>query len=261
MFIIRIRKGKTMEKRAKSKSRNEAQEELEYYIEINKLSPHDKLPSERELSELFEINRSTLRGAILNMIEEGKLYKETRSGNYVAEPKILRNLNDMDSLTKLVDKYGKTIQNKVLSADIIESNKQITKHLQVPLGTKVFQLIRLRYIDQIPVTIETSIIEYARFPEIDKIDFKTQSLYHVMETKFNTKIVKGKEMLGLTYATSDEAAQLEINTEDPIFFISGETMDNQDRPIEYFRSVVRSDKIKFYSLLAKENEKNLRGEY
>lgn len=241
-----------MEKRVKSKSRNEAQEELEYYIEVNGLKPHERLPSERELSEMFEINRSTLRGAIQIMIDEGKIYKETRLGNFVAEPKIRRNLNNMDSLSKLAESLGKKIRNKVLSVEIIESNKQITKNLKVPLGTKVVQLIRLRYLDEVPLSIETSILEYDRFPGIEKIDWHNQSLYNVLETKYHADIKKGKEQLGLTFATSEEAKYLKIENEDPIFFISGVTLDSEEKPIEYFRSVIRPDKIKFHSLLLKE---------
>lgn len=249
-----------MEERVKSKSKNEAQEELEYYIEVNQLKPHDKLPSERELSEMFDINRSTLRGAIQKLIEEGKLYKEAGAGNFVAEPKIIRNLNNMDSLTKLVESNGKTIKSKVLSANIIESNKQITKNLKIPLGTKVFQLTRLRYIDNIPVTIETSILDYGKYPGIEDVDFETQSLYQVLETKYGADLTKGNEKLGLTFATSDEAQRLGIDLEEPIFFISGVTTDNEDKPIEYFRSVVRPDKIKFSSILIKEQEKDMEGE-
>ena len=249
-----------MEDKSKSKSRNEAQEEIEYYIEVNELKPHDRLPSERELSEIFNLNRSTLRGAIQKLIEEGKIYKEAGVGNYVAEPKMVRNLNMMDSLTKFVESHQKTIKSKVLSANIIECNKQITKNLKIPLGTEVFQLTRLRYVDNVPVSIETSFLNYEKFPGIEAKDFEIQSLYHVMENEYGAEIIKGKEKLGLTFATSDEAQRLEIEIEEPIFFISGVTTDNEDNPVEYFRSVVRPDKIKFSSVLKKEQDKIVEGE-
>ena len=91
---------------------------------------------------------------IQKLIEEGKIYKEAGVGNYVAEPKMIRNLNMMDSLTKFVESNQKTIKSKVLSANIIESNKQITKNLKIPLGTEIFELTRLRYVDNVPISIE-----------------------------------------------------------------------------------------------------------
>jgi GntR family transcriptional regulator len=246
-----------MEELGKSKSRNEAQEELEYYIKVNHLEAHDKLPSERELSELFNINRSTLRAAIIRMIDEGKLYKVTGSGNFVQEPKIVRNLNNLDSLTELVKGFGKQISSKVIHASVIEANKQIMKKLKLPLGTKVFQMLRVRLIDNEPFALETSFIEYQRFEGIDKYDFEEVSLYKTLKDVYGVDIVKGQEKLTLTYATEEEAELLSVTYESPLFFISGTAEDKEDRPVEYFRSVVRPDKMKFSSILVKKNQEEM----
>lgn len=246
-----------MEEQGKSKSRNEAQEELEYYIKVNQLKAHDKLPSERELSELFNINRSTLRAAIIRMIDEGKLYKVTGSGNFVQEPKIVRNLNDLDSLTKLVEGFGKKISSKVILATVIEANKQIMKKLKLPLGTKVFQLLRVRLIDNEPFVLETSFIEYQRFEGIDRYNFEEVSLYRILKDDYGVDIVKGQEKLTLTYATEEEAELLSVAYKSPLFFISGTAEDRDDRPVEYFRSVVRPDKMKFSSILMKKNQEEV----
>ncbi|MEL7658587.1 MAG: GntR family transcriptional regulator, partial [Bacillota bacterium] len=228
--------------------------ELEYYIKVNHLKAHDKLPSERELSELFNINRSTLRAAILRMIDEGKLYKATGSGNFVQEPKIVRNLNDLDSLTELVKRFGKEISSQVIHASVIEANKQIMKKLKLTLGTKVFQLLRVRLIDNEPFALETSLIEYQRFEGIEKYDFEKVSLYKTLKDVYGVDIVKGQEKLTLTYATEEEAELLSITYESPLFFISGTAEDKEDRPVEYFRSVVRPDKMKFSSILVKKSQ-------
>lgn len=246
-----------MEELGKSKSRNEAQEELEYYIKVNHLEAHDKLPSERELSELFNINRSTLRAAIIRMIDEGKLYKVTGSGNFVQEPKIIRNLNNLDSLTELVKGFGKEISSKVIDASVIEANKQIMKKLKLTLGTKVFQLLRVRLIDNEPFALETSFIEFQRFEGIEKYDFGKDSLYKTLKDIYGVDIVKGQEKLTLTYATEEEAELLSITYESPLFFISGTAEDNEDRPVEYFRSVVRPDKMKFSSILVKKSQEEM----
>jgi GntR family transcriptional regulator len=246
-----------MEELGKSKSRNEAQEELEYYIKVNHLEAHDKLPSERELSELFSINRSTLRAAIIRMIDEGKLYKVIGSGNFVQEPKIVRNLNNLDSLTELVKGFGKEISSKVIHASVIEANKQIMKKLKLPLGTKVFQLLRVRLIDNEPFALETSFIEYHRFEGIEKYDFEKVSLYKTLKDVYGVDIVKGQEKLTLTYATEEEAELLSITYESPLFFISGTAEDKEDRPVEYFRSVVRPDKMKFSSILVKKSQEEM----
>ena len=58
-----------------NRTRNEAIEKIESYIIKNKLAPHEKIPSERDLCEMWDFNRTTLRSAIQHLIIEGKLYR------------------------------------------------------------------------------------------------------------------------------------------------------------------------------------------
>lgn len=140
----------------KNRSRGEAIEEIEYYILKNKLQAHTKLPSERTMSEMWGFNRITLRSAIQRLILEGKLYNKRGSGTYIADEKIERNLQDLESPTKLISNLGKSLKNKVISAKVIESNKQTTQKLHLPLGHKVALLERVRFVENVPVMLETS---------------------------------------------------------------------------------------------------------
>ena len=51
-----------------------ATEYLESYILENNLKAHDRLPPERELSQMWNLNRVTLRSAIASMEAAGRLY-------------------------------------------------------------------------------------------------------------------------------------------------------------------------------------------
>ena len=44
-----------------------------------------KIPPERILAEMLNVNRFTLRQCLEELIEEGKLYRKPRKGTYVAE--------------------------------------------------------------------------------------------------------------------------------------------------------------------------------
>ena len=68
-----------------------AAEQIENYIAIHNLKPHDRLPSERSLAKEFGINRITLREAIARLENEHVLYSLIGSGTYVAEKKLRTN--------------------------------------------------------------------------------------------------------------------------------------------------------------------------
>lgn len=232
-----------------NRSRDEATEKIEYYISKNKLAPHAKLPSERDMCTMWDFNRTTLRSAIQRLIVEDKLYQKKGSGTYVAQPKLLRNLQDLSSLSTLVEENGQTLTNKILSSEIIESNKQISQKLHLALGRKVYVLTRLRYIDGEPVTIENSFINYEKFPNINQYDFSKDSLYSVMESHYDVQIMQGEERVGIAYATSYEAELLGLEVGQAVFYLTGVVYDGQGEPIEYFKSIVKENKMRFVSAL------------
>lgn len=233
----------------KNRSRGEAIEEIEYYILKNKLQAHTKLPSERTMSEMWGFNRITLRSAIQRLILEGKLYNKRGSGTYIADEKIERNLQDLESPTKLISNLGKSLKNKVISAKVIESNKQTTQKLHLPLGHKVALLERVRFVENVPVMLETSFLNYNLFANIEKHNFELESLYEVIEKQYGYKISKGEQNISIAYATSYEAELLHINEGDEVFYVSGTVYNEKEIPLEYFKSICRADKMRFVSIL------------
>ena len=65
------------------------------------------------------------------------------------------------------------------------------------------------------------------------------------------EISKGEENVGIAYATESEAELLDIPVGQALFYLTGVVSDEKDQPIEYFKSVIRSDKMRFASVLRK----------
>ena len=234
-----------------SRPRDEAEERIECYIIENSLQPHDRLPSERDLCKLWGLNRSTLHSAIARLISQGSLYAVAGSGTYISEPKITRNLQDLKSFSSVIEEYGRRLVTKVVSMNVIESNKLISQNLHVTLGYKVLELVRLRIVDDIPVLLEKSYINYQRYPGIEKHDFGRESLYSVLETKYNVSISKGEEKISITSVDKKEAELLSLSEKQAVFSLSGYVLDLSDIPVEYFKSLVRPDSVCFASELTR----------
>lgn len=231
--------------------RDTTAEMIECYIMENNMKPKDRLPAERRLCEMWHISRNTLRSAIRKLTMEGKVYSLVGSGTYVAPPKFVRKLQDIENLgmKSIVRNSGRKIRTDLLSVSTIECTKQISKRLHVPLGRKIFVLSRLRSIDATPSWTETSYLDYERFPDIEKYNFTEQSLYHIMETVFGVKVIQGKQKISITYTTKEEAELLVIPEETAVFYVSGIACDSAGNPVEYYRSIVRSDQVRFFSVL------------
>ena len=248
-----------MKERQEIRPRDEAVELIECYIQRKALTPHQKLPSERDLCELWNVNRSTLRTAIRRLTEEGKLYSVKGSGTFVAPPKLERNLQDTRSITELVRGARHFLQNKVLDIRIIECGKHVSRELQLPIGSKVFYLKRLRIMDGVPYTLESTYVDCAVCHGIEEYDFVDESLYRVL-SYYGVYLTQGRETIGVTYASEDEARWLEVAEGSAMFHLTGVSCSPNGQPVEYFSSVVRPDKVRFTSILRRYPPKEKRSD-
>lgn len=215
-----------------------AEECILYYILKNNLKPGDKLPSERDLAENFEINRTTLRSAISRLAKQGKLVKRNRSGIFVSENKLIRNVQDIESPSQIYNDSQYKFFSKVISLETLMANKILSKKLEVPLGTNITALKRLRILDGVPIILETSFSKFLSFI------FSKISLF-INEV---SKII-GKENIEVSLPQSQEKEILRLNDDQLIFIIRGTAMDRENKPVEYFNSFVRGDKVKFLTCL------------
>ena len=78
----------------------QVEEHIKQTIQSEELQPGDALPSERELSENFQISRMTVRQAITNLVNQGFLFREKGRGTFVSNQKFEQNLQGLTSFTE-----------------------------------------------------------------------------------------------------------------------------------------------------------------
>jgi len=235
----------------KNRPRDSAAEQIECYIIENDLSAHDKLPSERDMCEMWGFNRTTLRSAIHRLAVEGVLYNRIGSGTFVAPEKIVLNLQDLRSFSAVVAQSGRKLTNRVVKARVMECNKHLAQKLQKPLGYKVYELVRVRLVDDVPVLLENSFVDAVRCAGLENRDYTVTSLYDVLEQDYGIFVKSGSEKLGITFADEEEAQLLGIEDGAAVIYRSGVAEDEEHVPIEYFKSIARSEYIRFASVLTR----------
>lgn len=240
-----------MERIKKIPPHDRAVEQIIWYIEENNLKPHAKLPGERELCEMWNLNRSTLHQAIQQLIEEKRLYSEKGAGTFVAEPVLERNLQDGTSTSESMRKMGLFLWTEVLLSRVEECSEYVADKLSIPAGSKVFHLERLRLRNNTPIMIETSYMDYNRCKGIEEHDFSEESLYHLLE-EYGNSLGSGEEWISITTATEEEAERLQVSPGQQMYYLTGYINDTDDKPAEYFKIVARPDKVRFVTGLVRD---------
>lgn len=229
----------------------EAVEKLEDFIAVNRLKANTRIPSERDLCEMWGVSRSTLRQAVDTLVGWGVLYRVKGSGVYVAVPKMARNMVGVDAVIGELRQQGIFVSKKIVSARTLEATKQISRKLKIPLGRKVYEYIRLRKVDYIPSILETNYIDCQEYPGFDEQYTEKSSMDYMFEHIYHKKQTSGEEHISVTYASENEAQMLEVEPGAPLFFTSGVVEDENGMPITYYKQLIRSDQFKFVSVINK----------
>lgn len=232
-----------------SRPRDEIIERIECLMIERKLKPGDRLPSERELCETWGCNRMTFRAAVKRLVAENKLVTVPAKGNFVATEKLERYLQDLTSFSDFVMQKGFTIENRLVNSCILPASEKMSEKLNVPVGSDIFELVRLRIVNHAPISLETAQIPCQKFNGIQKYDFERLSLYSVLERKYSVIFGGGTEEISITFADAKEAEVLQVNEGEALFYLKGLTWDENNEPVEIIKSVSRIDRLSFAGIL------------
>lgn len=227
-----------------SQVKNKLQQEI-----TNHLSPHDQIPSEHDLMENFDVSRTTIRKAIDQLVQEGFLYKKHGKGTFVSEEKIHQQLAQYAGFSQQMEKMGYKVKYEELKKEIIICKNELAMKLEISLGDRVFELERRARRNEEYINLTQSYIPYVYVEGIEKYDFNSHSLYHILEKDYGIKIEQSTRGIEAILADYEIAEILGIKEGMPILKFEGfvTAILNEEKVLmEYFKTYYRTDDTKFF---------------
>jgi GntR family transcriptional regulator len=225
------------------------QESLASLVTSGDLRPGDTVPSERELSEQFNVSRMTVRQAISNLVSDGMLHRVQGLGTFVSELKDEYDIGLLVSFTESALQRGLKPSGKVLEFAQVMADERLARLLQINLGHKVYRLGRLRYGNNEPMVLEDCFFPCSRCPEIEKFDLQNQSIYHIWQHEYGIQFGKIRQTLEPVMATELQAELLDVPAGFPMMLVERISFDIHGQPVEYARDIHRGDKSRFVAEL------------
>ena len=78
-------------------------------IDKNELKSGDLVPSENQLTKLYDVSRMTVRQALNNLVTDGYLYKHKGKGTFVSQRKIEKNIHGVRGFTEEMEDVGRVV--------------------------------------------------------------------------------------------------------------------------------------------------------
>lgn len=218
---------------------------LQSAITRGELGPHERIPSERELSATLGASRMTIRQALVELMAEGALYTRSGKGTYVAA-KIDQPLQRLTSFTEDIRARGFRPASKVLAQELLPAPLELAEALGVRAGAELVRIRRLRLADDQPLAIETSHLPHELCPGLLDTDLSTSSLYELLETRYGISLSSAKQTIEASQALEEERLLLELPSQVPVLRLHRLTFAGDGRAVEFVRAVYRGDRYQLH---------------
>lgn len=222
-------------------------EDLETKIR-KEMKPNEKLPSERQLLEQYHVSRNTIRLALANLEERGIIYRLHGKGTFVSTTYLNKtNLSSMYSFTDEMRQTGHKPTTDNRTFKLIDPSEEVIEQLNLQDGEKAYKLVRVRYADGIPMMYGETYLPESIFPNLKLSDLNKNTLYGVLKEKYNERSVLAFEDVQAVSLSKEESEILETKLGAPSLKIYRRTINENNLPIEFTKTLARGDKFIYRS--------------
>jgi len=220
-------------------------EDIMKNIQEGKWSIGDRLPTEKELINIYGVSRTPVRQALEKLKNLGVVKSKQGKGTFVTDPRV-RAKTAWKQLTGFshyyIDNFHQ-INAKLLSISSEEPPKTALEHLNIEPGTRVLTLERLRKVNDTPVGyIKHYLSKNIKITkeEIEKNkDFISISAF-LEEHGFYVSEVQ--ERIYAKKANSKIASLLNISEGSSLLWINRYSFDAARRPLDYVEYYIVDDR-------------------
>lgn len=216
-------------------------------IRRGELLPNERLPSERELCEHYNISRITVRQALSTLNQEGLILSTAGKGNFVAQTGFTEELQPLSSFTQDLARRGMSASSITLAQSIIPADDGLSTKLTIPRGAEVVRLHRLRLADGLPIAIQLTYLPHHLCPNLLKFDFSARSLYDVLRHEFGLVLTRSDTEIMAALVQPDEASLLKLSRPAAVLVSEQTTSLENGVVIEVTRSTFNADRYKLHT--------------
>lgn len=207
----------------------------------------EKLPSENELCDKFEVSRVTIRRALQTLENEDLIYRCQGLGSFVTDHRSHHSFSMLNDFSEELAESGMKASSKLLSftqKDIADQHG-ILSALEMENKSLAVEIERIRLGDGRPLAYDITWLPIFYGQLIEDYDLRHQTIFNILEEEFEIPIERGCYRIEATLANKKLATHLQINIHAPILLITRVSYTVGDKPVYYQQRYYRNDKIVF----------------
>ena len=223
-------------------------ERLRRSIQAGQLRVGDRLPTEKQLSEQFRVNRHTLRQAIALLRQDGILRVERGRGTFVTAAPIRYAIGKKVRYNQMLKAQGHSVRFELVQSLEMPADESISKALSIEIGTPVALIERVGCADDSPISIGTGHFPLSLFPDL----LATESLEQLKNTgsisswlrdRYDIDHIRRQTTVSTRLVQPNDANHLALSLNQPILLAESINIDQHGRAVEYGVARFRGDRM------------------
>lgn len=204
----------------------------------------DKLPTDKEFCEIFNVSRITIRRALMDLEIDGYIHKIQGKGTFVKLKEFKQSLTSFYSFTNEIAKMGHTPSAVFLNLKTVEANKEVSESLRIDFCEPVYLLERLRLADEIIIAYDRSFMPIEYFPNFIENYKPNSSLYKTFQDFYNIYPNKADETLEAIAINKEDAVKMTVPAYSPQLLVKRIAYSGS-RIVEFNYRIVNSSMYKY----------------
>jgi GntR family transcriptional regulator len=216
--------------------------------------PGDRLPSESELCNQYQVSPMTVRRCIKTLLDQGIVSTIQGSGTYVKAP-------DLGGVTFSMEEFHNIFRDKertkvnILEVLIVKADETAATRLAISVGERTILIRRVLIRDGDPMLYHKEQLIYDPVRPIVEAELEVTSLHGLFVGTGETKLKRGELTIDAAVLTKEEADVLNTIPMQPAFRIEHIFFDFEDCPISWGRFICRGDRLKFATTVGINNKR------
>jgi GntR family transcriptional regulator len=205
----------------------------------------DKIPTEVELIEQYNVSRTTVRLAVNQLIEKGLVEKKSGKGTFVKKDRLYHPLREFKSLYDTLLESNIIPETELIDFQWKEANKMVCNSLGIPLKSQVLEVTRLYHVSNSPIAFAKLSIpsKYAKHIKLDEA--RIHPIYQIIEKKFSFKVKQANFEIFSEKPSNDILQYLKMDEHEPILGMERILYDDKGEAAEHTKAYFRADSYRF----------------
>lgn len=206
------------------------------------LEPGDRIPTERELCEGYDVSRTVVRQTLLELEHEGVISREKGRGTFLADRRSSAGFGGalIGTFEDIQSEEGHQ-HSRVVRRGIVPAPQRIADDLAIDEGAEVVEIERIREVDGVPWAFTRTHLPLDIGRPLLDVPLEDVSLFGILERDFGVRFDRARRSFVAELASQQVAEALDVDLGAPILAMRSVSYDESGRAVERFAGFHRGD--------------------